>query len=261
MHLRIRHEISCRFGSPARNLVSILRLSPRSHEGQHVTDWRLDADIDCSLKAGRDEFGNLTHTFSAKGPLDEVRILAAGDIDTFDTAGIVRGTVDLLPHEIFLRDTPMTVGEPALRRFAEGVTANEVQPLGKLHALLEAVNSEMRCDPSLDLRPAGDAFADKNGNAASHAHVFIACARHIGIPSRFVSGYLMHGPSGKAACHAWAEAFVPGLGWVGFDTVNNLCPKGEHVRCAAGFDALGAAFVRGMHPGNTTHVVNIAALA
>ena len=258
MHLRIRHEITCRFGSPVRNLVAVLRLCPQSHEGQHVTDWRLDADIDCSLKAGRDEFGNNIHTFSARGPLDGVRILAAGAIDTFDTTGIVRDTMEPLPSDIFLRDTVLTAADTELRRFAGGAASKEAGTLGKLHALLDTVHLEMGCDPALDVASADTSFALKSGNAASHAHVFIACARHLGIPSRFVSGYLANAQKGEAACHAWAEAYVPGLGWVGFDTVNNLCPEGEHVRCAASFDSVGAAFVRGIPPDRSAHLLKIA---
>ena len=261
MRLRIRHEITCRFGTPARNLVAILRLCPRSHEGQHVTDWWIDADIDCSLKAGSDEFGNVTHRFSAKGPLDEVRIAAAGDVLTFDTAGIVRGTLEPLPSEIFLRETALTLAETALRDFADAVAESEAEPLGRLHALMEAVNTEMHCDPGQDIGRAGEAFARKSGSPGSHAHVFIACARHLGIPSRFVGGYLMQGPGADALCHAWAEAHVPRLGWVGFDTVNNVCPQGGHIRCATAFDALGAAFVRGTHPENTSHLLKAAAAA
>lgn len=261
MHLRVHHEITCRFDSPVRNLVAILRLCPQSHEGQHVTRWHLDADLDCSLKAGRDEFGNITHTFSARGPLEGFRVLAAGDVDSFDTAGLVRGTMEPLPTEIFLRETALTSVATALRGFAEDIARRDTQLLGVLHELLASVHREIACDPALDVASAEDSFALKRGNAASHAHVFIACARHIGIPSRFVSGYLVKAADENAACHAWAEAHVPGLGWVGFDTVGNLCPRDEHVRCAAGFDAVGAAFLRGPHVRDTRHAANIMALA
>jgi transglutaminase-like putative cysteine protease len=260
MHLSIRHEITCRFAAPVRNLVAILRLSPRSHEGQHVTGWRLDPNLDCSLKAGRDEFGNVTHTFSARGPLSEVRILATGEIDTFDTAGIVRGTVEPLPLEVFLRDTPLTSPDQAVRTFAETAVGAEVAPLGRLHALLKAIHAEVRCDPSLEAS-AAETLARKTGNAMGHAHLFIACTRHLGIPSRLAAGYLVRQPDGKPACHAWAEAYVPQIGWIGFDTVSDICPKGEHVRCAAALDGLGAAFVRGTHPDRPVHRLEIAAVA
>lgn len=257
MHLTIRHEIHCRWEAPVRNLASILRLSPRSHEGQHVSDWWIDSDIDCSLKSGTDEFGNLTHTFSAKGPLKAITIAAAGLVDTFDMAGVTRGTAERMPVEVFLRETPLTAADAALRDFADGVGQAETEILGKLHALMEKISTVIAAEPAATGRMgAAAAFAAAMGSAESHAHVFIASARHLGIPARFVSGYLLDGEDG-AACHAWAEAHVPGLGWVGFDSVNNLCPEGRHVRVAAGFDALAASFIRGTDPERTTHALKI----
>ena len=260
MHFNIRHEITCHFATPVRNLVAILRLSPRSHEGQHVTGWRLDPDIDCSLKAGRDEFGNVTHTFSARGPISDVRILATGEIDTFDTAGIVRGTVEPLPLEVFLRDTPLTNPDPAVRAFADAAAGSEPEPLGRLHALLGAIHAEVRCDPALE-GSAAETLARKTGNAMGHAHLFIACARHLDIPSRLAGGYLVQDQDGTPACHCWAEAYVPRIGWIGFDSVTNICPKGEHVRCAIALDGLGAVFVRGTHPDKPVHRLDISAFA
>ena len=251
MHLRIRHEIHCRFEVPARNIVSVLRLSPRSHEGQHVTDWWIDADIDCGLKAGHDEFGNVTHTFSAGGPIGDIRISASGTVDTFDTAGVTRSTAERLPIPIFLRETPLTAADAPIRAFADRAAGAGTHDLGQLHVLMEAVSAELALETGEDTRGAAEAFARKSGARGAHAHVFIAAARHLGFPCRFVSGYLVRGGTGEATCHAWVEAHVESLGWVGFDPVNNLCPQGEHVRGPVGFDALGAAFMRGSHTSGT----------
>ena len=95
---------------------------------------------------------------------------------------------------------------------------------------MEAVSGTIALETGDDDRGATEAFARRSGPRGAHAHLFIAAARHLGIPSRFVNGYLVRGRSGEATCHAWVEAHVAGLGWVGFDPVNNLCPKGEHVQ-------------------------------
>ncbi len=260
MHLKIRHEIHCRFDTPARNLVSILRLSPRSHEGQHVSDWWIDSDIDCSLKSGGDEFGNLTHTFSATGPITAITIAAAGLVDTFDMAGVTRGTAERMPLDIYLRDTPLTSIDADLRHFADEVGAAEADSLGRLHTLMDRIHETIPVDPSATGHAAAKVFAAKSGNADGHAHVFIAAARHLSIPSRYISGYLVQARGANALCHSWAEAFIPGLGWVGFDPVNNLCPQGEHVRVATGFDSIGAAFIRGPDPKHTLHSLKITAV-
>ncbi len=110
---------------------------------------------------------------------------------------------------------------------------------------------------------ASEAFAKRRGVSEDFAHVFIACARTLGIPSRYVSGYLRQddGKAAQVASHTWAEAHVEGLGWVGFDPVNALCPNESYVRVAVALDQLGAAPVRGARIGGgaeeTTVVVRV----
>jgi transglutaminase-like putative cysteine protease len=88
------------------------------------------------------------------------------------------------------------------------------------------------------------------GVCQDHAHVFIAAARHMGVAARYVSGYLlMAEQEAQGAMHAWAEAFIPGLGWVGFDPPNDICPDMTHVRVATGLDYRDAAPVSGMRFG------------
>lgn len=267
MHLSIRNDIRFSFPAPARNLTVLLRLSPRSHEGQHVTGVRIDADIDCSLRVGQDAFGNVTHSFSAAGPLEGFTVTSVCRVETYDAAGIVRGGAERLPVDIFLRDTELTALDAGLRQFAERATASEPEPLGKLHALMHAVHGEIAHEdrPPEPGAPvvaptAAQAFAAKAGDASSHAHIFAAAARHLGLPCRHVTGYLLREGDGEAsASHAWAEAFVEKLGWIGFDPVEKLCPNGRHVRVATALDALGAAFFRGVGADGTAAHATIAA--
>jgi transglutaminase-like putative cysteine protease len=96
--------------------------------------------------------------------------------------------------------------------------------------------------------PAAQAFAQGAGVCQDHAQIFIAMARHAGVPARYISGYLLAGEEQGALheTHAWTEAWVEGLGWVGFDVSNGLCVTPHYVRLACGFDAYDAAPVRGM---------------
>ena len=265
MHLRIRNDIHFAFPVPARNLTVLLRLSPRSHEGQHVTGSRIDADIDCSLKVGQDAFGNVIHSFSAAGPIEGFTVTSLCQVETYDAAGIVRGGVERLPVDLFLRDTETTALDAGLRQFAERATASEAEPLGKLHALMEAVHDEIAWavrvpEPGVPVTAptAAQAFAAKTGDAVDHAHIFTAAARHLGLPCRHVTGYLLSDRADPraapaSATHAWCEAYVQGLGWTAFDSVDNLCPNGHHVRVATGLYALGAAFFRGAGAESTIH--------
>ena len=104
-----------------------------------------------------------------------------------------------------------------------------------------------------------EAFALKRGVCQDLSHVFIAASRSLGIPARYVGGYFCRndGEGEQDAGHAWAEAFVPDLGWVAFDTANGLCPTDAHARVAVGLDYLGAAPVRGMRYGGGTETLAV----
>ena len=84
---------------------------------------------------------------------------------------------------------------------------------------------------------AEEALKAGKGVCQDHSHVFIACAREMDIPARYVSGYLkMDDRDEQDATHAWAEAHVPDLGWVGFDVSNAISPDMRYVRVATGLD-------------------------
>ena len=106
---------------------------------------------------------------------------------------------------------------------------------------------------------AAEALADGKGVCQDHAHIFIAAARTLAIPARYVTGYLvLDGEQGTAdAHHAWAEAWVEGLGWVGFDVANRVCPTDRYVRLAAGLDAGYAAPIVGSRRGGETETLDV----
>ena len=105
---------------------------------------------------------------------------------------------------------------------------------------------------------AAEALAEKKGVCQDHAHVFISAARVLGYPARYVNGYYLDGGSGESeASHAWAEAYVEGIGWVGFDATNCLCPTDHYVRLAWGLDAVSAAPVRGSRSGGEKEALDV----
>ena len=107
---------------------------------------------------------------------------------------------------------------------------------------------------------AADAFRLRRGVCQDHAQIFIACARRLGAPARYVSGHLSRsdGVYEQEAAHAWAEAYVEDLGWVGFDPANGVCPTDHYVRVAVGLDALGAAPIRGASYGGGAESLSVA---
>ena len=254
MRLSVSHRISYHYDVPASRVIQVLRLTPRNHDGQYVASWRIDVSTDCRLDQREDAFGNITHAFAAEGPLRELSLLAAGEIETRDAQGVVRHAVERFPPSFFLRETQLTACGSAIGQFADAARETAgARPLGLLHALLSRLNGEMEYDADAT-HPAGsaaEAFAAKRGICQDLAHVFIAAARSLAIPPRYVRGYFFRPDRSisPAIGHGWAEAFVPDLGWVAFDVVNGVCATDAHARVAVGLDYLGAAPVRGMRYG------------
>lgn len=244
MRVRIRHEITQRFEPGSRNLSVTVRLTPRSHEGQFVQRWTLDLDSDCRLYPQEDAFGNLCHAFTVDGPTEKVTVIAEGEVETTETTGVVRGTVEPFPPALYLRQTDLTHPSEAVIALAEQVARSE-DPLVHLHALMQALHDALPEGEGSALGgplAADDALAAKTACSGGIAHVFTSAARHLGIPARHISGYLAVDDVG-AARH-WAEAYVPKFGWVAFDCGRNLCATENYVRLAVGLDAFAVAPMR-----------------
>lgn len=252
MRIRIAHETIYSYAVPAHAVIQTLRLTPRNYEGQHVATWRIDVDQDCRLDAHEDAFGNITHTFSCTGPVQTLTVRVDGLVETSDTAGVVRGAIERFPPGLYLRGTDLTTADGDIRAYAEA-RHHPADRLSTLHALLDDLARDITFDkdPTHSATTAAEAFALKRGVCQDFAHIFIAAARHLNIPARYVGGYFLHadGTVDQEAGHAWAEAHVEGLGWVGFDAANGLCPTEQHIRIACGLDYLNAAPIRGSRHG------------
>ena len=106
---------------------------------------------------------------------------------------------------------------------------------------------------------AEDVLSAGHGVCQDHAHIFITAARALGFPARYVSGYLMMNDRiEQDATHAWAEAHVSGLGWVGFDVSNGMSPDARYIRVATGLDYRGAAPISGMRFGKAGEAMAVA---
>jgi transglutaminase-like putative cysteine protease len=254
MRIRVAHETIYTYDRSAAYAIQTLRLTPRSHHGQFVCNWRIDVDADCRMDRDEDSFGNVTHTYTVDGPFDRLRVHAEGEVETEDTNGLVRDTVERLPVAFYLRGTELTAADAAIRSFAQELSAGEGgDTLATLHAMQRELHRIMRFDveATSSATTAAEAFHARHGVCQDFAHIFVAGARFLSIPARYVGGYLLRGDGqvSQEAGHAWAEAMVPTLGWIGFDPANGTCVTDHHVRVAAGLDYLGAAPVRGARTG------------
>lgn len=250
MRLRINHETRYTYTAPPRHVTQLLRLTPRSHEGQYVRRWRVEADADVRLFTSTDGLGNPIHHLTIDGEIDGLTVTASGEVDVEDTSGVVRGTREPLPPAVFLRDTALTEPDEALRELAPRPGADV---LTSLHDLMRALRDRMSFETGqTDARTtAAQALASGRGVCQDFTHAFLAAARAADIPARYVSGHLhqLESTASSEAAHAWAEALVPNLGWVGFDAANGVSVDDHYVRVATGFDALSGAPLRGAQGG------------
>src|SRR3569832_1100402 len=262
MRLRISHSTTYRYTPAATGVIQILRMTPGSHDGQYVAEWQIGVSTDSRLEMHEEALGNVTHVLT-HGAIETLAIKAEGLIETHDTGGVLKGSDVRFPPSLFLRCTPLTTPNPAMTSFVRELRSeSEDDVLGFLHALMTQINEHMTfdVDPTTSGTSAAEAFALKRGVCQDYAHIFIACARSGGVPARFVSGHflrsdgMVHQPAG----HAWAEAFVPDLGWVGFDPANGICTTDAHARIAIGLDYLGAAPVRGTRYGGGMETLTVA---
>ncbi|CAN5447510.1 transglutaminase family protein [soil metagenome] len=261
MRLRIAHTTTYRYEPPASGVIQILRMTPGSHDGQYIAEWQIDVSTDSRLDLHEDAFGNITHVLT-HGPISDLTINVEGLVETQDTGGVLKGTDERFPPSFFLRATPLTEINPAMATFSKELDpSSETNVLGFLHALMMAINEHMTFDgdPTNTGTSAIEAFAGKRGVCQDYAHIFIACARSGGVPARFVAGHFLRGDGmvDQQAGHAWAEAFVPDLGWVGFDPANAICTTDAHARVAIGLDYLGAAPVRGTRYGGGMETLTV----
>ena len=260
MRIRISHATTYHYDTPPAGVTQMLRLTPRNYDGQYVASWRIDLTQDCLLHQHEDAFGNITHAFTADGPFETLTVAVEGEVETLETHGVVSGAVERFPPSLYLRETALTEPDPAIVELAQGARAADT--LSTLHKLLSALHAEMTfdTDPTQTTTTAAEAFKLRRGVCQDITHVFIAAARQIGIPARYIGGhfYRADGVIAQDAGHAWAEAYVEKLGWVGFDPTNGISATDAHVRVAAGLDYLGAAPVRGTRYGGSGETLKVA---
>jgi len=263
MRIRISHATTYHYDTPPTDVIQVLRLTPRNHATQYVVNWRVDLSDDCLVHQHEDAFGNITHSFTAKGPFSELSVAVEGEVDTQESHSVVRGAVERFPPGLFLRETALTQPDAAIIDFADSVraeTGSDSLPL--LHGLMTALNREITfdTDPTHSATTAAEAFVLRRGVCQDLTHIFIAAARQLGIPARYVGGhfYRVDGVTAQDAGHAWVEAYVENLGWVGFDPTNGIGTTEAHVRVAIGLDYLGASPVRGTRFGGSGETLTVA---
>ncbi len=259
--LQVRHTTHYAFAQPVVHALQRLRLTPKETHGQRIIDWTMRFDnANAELQYDDQHFNHVTLISLAPGAR-EVTVTSEGVVETEDNAGVIGRHSGHLPLWSFLRQTPLTRPGPKLRALLREIqgTTNEA-PLGFLHALSAAIRERViyEAGRTTSTTSAEEAVGQGAGVCQDHAHIFISAARVSGIPARYVSGYLMMNDRiEQEATHAWAEAHVEGLGWVGFDVSNGISPDPRYVRVATGSDYRDAAPVTGISFGASDQVLTV----
>jgi len=252
MHLAITHSTRYDYSPPISHGLLRIRLRPKSTHGQHVVDWSMElagAQVECEYE---DQHNNRVALASVHPGASVVTVMCRGVVETTDNAGVIGQHAGHMPLWAFAKQTDLTRPGTRIRALVTSLASEGLGPLEQLHELstrvLEAVTYEIgRTDAQTT---AEEAMQAGHGVCQDHAHIFISAARELGIAARYVSGYLMMDDrSEQEAGHAWAEAFVPDLGWVGFDVSNGICPDERYVRVATGCDYRDAAPIAGISYG------------
>jgi transglutaminase-like putative cysteine protease len=247
MRLSIIHETRYAFDRPMPHALQQLRLSPKDRPFQAVRAWRIEVSSSTIEVEYQDQHANTVTLVSFEPDTQNYTVRCEGVVETRDTNGVTGVHGGQTPLWLFKRATALTRPGKGVRSLAASVrkTRDDIE---RLHALSAAVIERVSYGKGRteSRTTAEDALQGGHGVCQDHAHIFIAAARTLGYPARYVSGYLaIDGQINQEAGHAWAEAHTDGLGWVGFDISNRISPDERYVRVATGLDAIEAAPITG----------------
>jgi len=247
----IRHVTTYRYDAPVSYGLQQVRLIPKTRAGQEVIDWTTTITGGRVETAFDDQHANRVELVSIDPGAEEVTLTAEGEVEITNEDGVIGAHGGYMPLWMFLRPTDRTRRGPGILGLVRDLRGDEEQ-LRQMHALSAAIHETVTYATGTSdvTMTAEEAVENGSGVCQDHAHIFVAGARLLDRPARYVSGYLrMNDRQEQEATHAWAEAHIDGLGWVGFDISNAISPDTGYVRVATGLDYDDAAPIRGMRRG------------
>lgn len=283
MRYRIRHRTSYRYDVPANLCHNEARLRPLDLPGQRCLKWKLTIDPEPEFHRTRlDSFGNHIDYFAIQRPHPELVITAESEVEVLSSAQLpleTGGPWDSLRDSLLRSKDPASLDArafalasplvPVLPELAD--FARQDFPAGR--CILEAVAAlnarifhEFKFDPDFTTvaTPVLEVLHNRRGVCQDFAQLMIAALRSLGLPARYVSGYLETLPPpgkpklvGADASHAWVAVFLPGQGWLDFDPTNNLRPAERHITVATGRDYRDVSPLRGVTVGGASHHLKV----
>jgi len=259
MRLTIFHRTTYGYDAGVPYGLQQVRLTPKARAGQRIIDWSIEVSGGTKELTFDDEHNNAVDLIRIEPGATELSIICRGEVETPQTDGIIGGHGGYAPLWLFRRQTSLTQVGEGVRGILADLKSDDAD-ISRLHALSALIRDRVdyQVGTSNVETSAEDAIRNKQGVCQDHAHVFIAAARELGYPARYVSGYLkIDDVIDQDATHAWAEAYVDGVGWIGFDISNVISPDERYVRVATGLDYRGAAPISGMRYGSAQEELHV----
>ena len=277
MFYSIRHVTQFRYSIPVRETVMELRMQPRSEGPQTLRSFQIITNPRAQLYAYTDHLGNAVYHFNLLRAHEELRIEAQAVVELgmlpqfparlddlewgrYNNYNLGDDQFDMLGPSKFARLSP----ELGAFMRAAGLEKPEGDPLTAMKKLQSAIFESFDYQSGVTEvhSPIEHALRERRGVCQDFAHIMIAIARAWGVPARYVSGYMYHRGSRVRseadATHAWVEAYLPSLGWLGFDPTNNIPAAERHLRAAVGRDYADVPPTRGTFKGLAQSELSIA---
>ena len=277
MFYSIRHSTRYRYSAPITECQMEVRAQPRSEGPQRCWEFEVRSMPRTRIQHYRDSLGNTVHHFDVPGRHSRLTITTQSLVEVesqlfipedlgFDAWDAIDQIAKEGDYWEMLAPSKFAAPTPLLEAFgAEIGLSRREDPLlllrrvtRSIQNLLDYVPKSTRVDSPID-----EALASRKGVCQDFTHIMIALVRGLGIPCRYVSGYLFHRAesrdrSSADATHAWAEAYLPGLNWVGFDPTNDVLVGGRHIRVAVGRDYSDVPPTRGVFRGDAETELSVA---
>ena len=277
MFYSIRHITRFHYTAPVNESVMEVRMRPRSDSDQRCLHFELTVNPKAHVSFYRDHLGNTIHHFDVPGSHTRLGLVAESTVEVDSTEPVPESIDATAWHDIdaiaesgeyfeFLQPSQFATPTPLLKAFAREIGAErQGDPLSLLRELNSRIFEALSYVPkSTDVdSPIDIALSSRMGVCQDFSHVMIAVLRGLGIPARYVSGYVYHTAdahdrSSDGATHAWVEALLPGLGWVGFDPTNDLLAAERHIRTAIGRDYADVPPAKGVFKGTADSLLSVA---
>jgi transglutaminase-like putative cysteine protease len=258
MRLQIEHITTFDYDLPISEAYTEMRLAPLDQGGQRRAMFRLETEPEGEVTRYLDRYANEVHYFDVLQPHQQLRVIARSEIITIDQFREEKSCLSLIEQHDYLTTSHYTPVADSLRTLAK-ITAEAGDTVSAAAALTAAVHGAIKYEKGATTvkTNAVEALDIGKGVCQDYAHVMISAARSVGLPARYVSGYLFSPDAPEMASHAWVDLYIKDIGWLAFDPTHNCAQSARHVRVGIGRDYADVPPTRGVYKGNAKEKMDV----